>query len=271
MSEIDEKATAQTNVAEESAQTETAVSVGDVNDAIFTDGDGESTTQPEAQNTGSDSEKSAQTREERARNAQKRRDAERKAKELEDIKRQAKNEGIKEMLNGKNPYTDEPIVDDVDFETYQTMREIEKNGGDPIMDYAKHISKKQKEKIAEEKASREKENWYEQDRKSFREAHPEITDDLMDELIHDETFSAFAEKMVGKVPLNDIYDSYSKIVNIFDVEAKQKAERMYAKKLSTPSSLGGVSEPSPKKDFADYTSAEMEEAIARVKRGEKII
>ena len=92
----------------------------------------------------------------------------------------------------------------------------------------------------------------------------------MNTLLSDPTFSAFAQKMVGKVSLNDIYESYNNIRGIFDGEAKQKAERMYAKKLSSPSSLGGSGEYTPKKSVADLTDAEMEVAIERAKRGERI-
>lgn len=261
----EEQRAAQTNAedakAAEAPATPAAVAE-DVNDVQFEDS---GAAEPQKQPAESRKE---QSREQRAMHAQKRREAEQRARELEEVKRRAKMEGLKEGLGGKNPYTDSPIEDDIDLQTYLTMKEIEKSGGDPVMDYAKYSATKRREeaKAAAEKAKET--NWYAADRAEFQKAHPEVTDEVLNELLQDETFSAFADKMVGKVPLKDIYESYNTIRGIFDGEAHDKAERMYAKKLSSPASLGEPGEFTPKKRVEDLTDAEMEDAIARAKRGE---
>lgn len=272
MPDMDEERAAQTNDAEtEGTNAELAAAAeDDVNEAQFDDSESEST----AQNTPSEQEvdgevKKPQSLDQRSQNAQRRREAERRAKEIEEIKRQAKFEGIKEGLNGKNPYTDTPIVDDVDMQTYLTMREIEQSGGDPIMDFAKYSAQKRREEIKTAEAAEKTKDWYASDRKEFMKAHPELSEENMQELLEDPVFSAFAEKMVGKVSLNDIYESYNNIRGIFDGEAKEKADRMYAKKLSSPSSLGGTGEYTPAKTVASLTDAEFDKAIERAKRGEK--
>ena len=166
-------------------------------------------------------------------------------------------------------FTDTPIEDDVDMQTYLTMREIEQSGGDPVMDFAKYSAQKRREEIKTAEAAEKSKDWYASDRKEFMKAHPELSEENMQELLEDPVFSAFAEKMVGKIPLNDIYESYNNIRGIFDGEVKEKADRMYAKKLSSPSSLGGTGEYAPAKTAANLTDAELEQAIERVKRGEK--
>ncbi len=264
MSEEEVRA-AQTNA--DGAQTpeapaETAAAAEDVNDVRFDDGgEAEPKKQPAAP-------RKEQSKTERAMHAQKRREAEQRAKELEDIKRQAKMEGLKEGLGGKNPYTDTPIEDDIDMQTYLTMKEIEKTGGDPVMDFARFSADKRREeaKAAAEKAKET--DWYAADRAEFRKAHPEVTDEALNELLQNETFSAFADKMVGKVPLKDIYDSFNTMRGIFDGEANEKAERMYAKKLSSPASLGGTGEFIPKRRLEDISDAEFESMIEKAKRGE---
>lgn len=240
-----------------------AAAAEDVNEAQFTDGGAEDPPKQPAQPV-----KKEQSKEERALHAQKRREAEQRAKEIEEAKHQAKMEGLKEGLGGKNPYTDSPIEDEIDLQTYLTMKEIEKSGGDPVMDFAKYSAAKRREeaKAAAEKSKQK--DWYAADREDFRKAHPEITDEVMEELLRDEAFSAFADKMVGKVPLKDIYDSYTTVRGIFDGEANSKAERMYAKKLSSPSSLNGDGNFTAKKRVEDLTDAEMEEAIEKAKRGQ---
>lgn len=264
MSDEEVKA-AQTNAeGEQTPETpaEPAAAAENVNEAQFEDG-----SEAGSQNQPAEPRKE-QSKAERAMHAQRRREAEQRAKEIEDVKRRAKMEGLKEGLGGKNPYTDTPIEDDIDMQTYLTMKEIEKTGGDPVMDFAKFSANKRREeaKAAAEKAKET--DWYAADREEFQKAHPEVTDVALNELLQDATFSAFAEKMVGKVPLKDIYDSFNTMRGIFDGEANEKAERMYAKKMSSPASLGGTGEFIPKRRIEDIPDAEFENMIEKAKRGE---
>ena len=70
---------------------------------------------------------------------------ERRKQEQEAAIKKARNEAIIEALNGVNPYTQEKMEDEADIQEYLTMKEIEKNGGDPIADYSKHLKAKAKE------------------------------------------------------------------------------------------------------------------------------
>ena len=56
----------------------------------------------------------------------------------------AREKAIIEVLNGKNPYTNEEIKDHADVEEYLLMKEIEKNGGDPLSDFSKYQKEKDK-------------------------------------------------------------------------------------------------------------------------------
>ena len=116
-----------------------------VNDVEFTD-----TKAEESDDSNKPEVKKTQSNAQNSEYARKRREAERKA-ELERVKEEARNNAIIEFTNGVNPYTDEEIKDKVDIEKYLAMKEIEKNGGDPIADYHKVQSKKQKEEIESRK------------------------------------------------------------------------------------------------------------------------
>ena len=104
-----------------------------VNDASFED------SQSEAE------EKPKQTQEQNSENTRRRREAERQ-KEL----KQAREQAIIETLGGVNPFTNEPMTDSIDVEEYLAMKEISKNGGDPLNDYSKFTKNKLKEAETQE-------------------------------------------------------------------------------------------------------------------------
>ena len=89
----------------------------DVNDVEFDD-----TPQEQDGNMQSSSkEKSTQSKEQNSENSRRRRESERQ-QEMKAVREKA----IIDTLNGKNPYTGEPMTDSADVEEYLTMREIEK-------------------------------------------------------------------------------------------------------------------------------------------------
>ena len=197
--------------------------------------------------------------------ARKRREAERKA-ELERAKEEARNNAIIEFTNGVNPYTDEEIKDKVDIEKYLAMKEIEKNGGDPIADYHKVQSKKQKEEIETRKKADDEKQWYVNDRKDFFSKHPEMTDATLSTLLQNEQFLLYGDGKFGNKPLAEIYDGFNKMMSTFENKAKSMAEKMYANKQSSPGSLNS-SEVSKTKSWADMSPKEFEAEIKKAKDG----
>lgn len=227
--------TAQTSEAE-AAQDGVAGTVenteDNASDAAFTDAD--------AAEGGEDkSDTASQTKEQNAEYARRRREAERR-QELKDMREKT----ILETLGGKNPYTNADMKDSADVEEYLTMREIEKNGGDPVADFAKFHKEKARTEAAREKADAESAEWYSKDREAFAEKYPEVS---IEELSRDESFLDYADGKVGRVPLAKIYEGYTKLVGdkrSTEKEAEQKARdaaaRAVANKRASVGSLANA-------------------------------
>lgn len=192
-----------------------------VNDVEFTD-------TKEAEETPKAKEE-VKPQQDNSENARRRREAERQA-EL----KKARYDAIKEAVDGVNPFTNQPIEDDIDVEEYLAMKEIKKQGGDPLTDYSKYHKDKQKEeaKIAEQKLKDEE--WIENDYKDFKSKHPEVN---LEELALDTAFMQFAEELVGKKPMAEIYDSYQDLVSKIRKEENNAAARQVANAKATPGSL----------------------------------
>ena len=192
-----------------------------VNDVEFTD-------TKEAEETPKAKEE-VKPQQDNSENARLRREAERQA-EL----KKARYDAIKEAVDGVNPFTNQPIEDDIDVEEYLAMKEIKKQGGDPLTDYSKYHKDKQKEeaKIAEQKLKDEE--WIENDYKDFKSKHPEVN---LEKLALDTAFMQFAEELVGKKPMAEIYDSYQDLVSKIRKEENNAAARQVANAKATPGSL----------------------------------
>lgn len=167
-----------------------------------------------------------------AENARRRREAERQ-KEL----RQTRENTIIETLQGKNPYTGEAMSDSADVEEYLAMREIEKNGGDPVADYPKYRKDKQREQVKQQEETQQKEDWYRNDRDAFMREHPGVD---IDELVADEDFREYADGKVGRKPLAEIYSGFLRFVDKYNEKAKARAAQYLANGKASPGALHDI-------------------------------
>ena len=117
------------------------------------------------------------------------------------------------------------------------MREIEKNGGDPLVDFSKFHKAKAKEKIAEESEKNKQAEWYAKDREDFLSKHPEVN---LETLIQDKQFQLFAEGKVGNRPLSEIYEGFAGLVSEYEKKAKNIAKQTIANSKSSPGALSGT-------------------------------
>lgn len=188
--------------------------------------------------------KAEQTEEENREQARKRRDEERQTaldkRELETAIR---------ITGGVNPYTNEKMEDKEDLEEFYLMKKIEKDGGDPVADYAKALKAQRKaEKETKEKASKDvmtKEQAAE-DMAKLRVAHPDVT---LEKLMADQDFLDYAEGKVGIKPLTTIYEGYLKLTG------KTKTEKEEEKVVKP--SVGSLSNPTNEQpEF--YTKAQLD-------------
>lgn len=139
------------------------------------------------------------------------------------------------ITGGINPYTNEEIEDKEDLEEFYLMKKIEKDGGDPVADYAKALKAQRKaEKETKEKLSKDvmtKEQAAE-DMAKLRAAHPEVTLEL---LMADQDFLDYAEGKVGIKPLTTIYEGYLKLTGkVKKVETEEKIIKPSVGSLSNP-------------------------------------
>lgn len=196
--------------------------------------------------------------------AQKRR--EREARE-ERIKQDAYTKGMIEALGGENPYTGEKIEDASDVEEYLMMRNLEKQGKDPVVDYHKAVKEKTKKAATDAKEEADRR----QEIAEFAEKYPEVQ---MQDLLSNDKFVKFAGKRVGKESLSDIYADYLSFTSEYDTEAQRKAEQKYreksARKKASPGSLTGSGD-TASVSYENMSDKAFERKLAAVLRGtEKI-
>lgn len=235
---MNEEKTAQTNKAMEDAgasdavghdaETDTTGPAAEANDATFSDND--------AGNDGSDADEEKQrARERNAQNARRRREAEARQKELADARVNAIIEAV-----GENPFTGEELKDSSDVEEYLAMKEIQRAGGDPLRDFAKH--RKDKERKAREDAEREEQEkaWYRSDGEAFAAKYPDVD---LNALVADPQFAEYADGKVGKKPLSEIYEGYQKLSEDLRKKADERAAQAIANSRATPGALSSTKAP----------------------------
>ncbi len=139
---------------------------------------------------------------------------------------------LKEFV-GVNPYTNEPIETLRDVKVYKTMKQIEKNGGDPVQDYHKYAGLEEQQARDSEKTRTEQ---IKKDVDDFMSAHPNVD---LNELNKEKEFVAFSNKMLGKIPLKDIYEAYNGIKNSLKANAEETAKKEIARKIAKDNTSTG--------------------------------
>jgi hypothetical protein len=219
--------------------------------------------------TEAESEEESTSGQENAMQASKRRERERREEAMRQrIERESYQKGLIDAVGGKNPYTNEPIQDAVDVEEYLLMREIEKNGGDPVMDYAKTLKSKQKERHLQAETQSKSTEVLE----NFKKAYPNVD---LGGLLADERFALFAGKRIsGGEALSDVYKDYLSFTGRVQAQAEKSAEikvkNQQAKSNASPGSLTGGGD-IIKLSYADMSEEAFEKKLNKVLRGEERI
>ena len=198
------------------------------NDSHGEDGSGGQAQAQKSQTDGKSAENARRRREQQAR---------------EDIRRAREEERVSsiiEALDGKNPYNGEAMKDAADVEVFLTMKRIKASGGDPVTDYARARADADREsarRAADDQRAREDQRrWFEEDRAAFERAHPEIS---LSDLLSDGDFAEYAEGKVGKKPLSDIYDGYTRMQQRYSRAAEEKAAQALANARASAGSIAG--------------------------------
>ena len=195
-------------------------------DSEETDEDGESAPEDEkTEEKDSKKDKPKQSKEKNREFAEKRR-AEKATREETELK------VLKEFV-GKNPFTNTPIETLRDVKVYKTMKQIEKNGGDPVQDYHKYAGLEEQQAIDNEKTRTEN---IKKDVEDFRSAFPDVN---LNNLNKDKDFVKFSNKFIGKVPLKDIYEAYNGVRGSLKASAEETAKKEIARKIAKDNSSAG--------------------------------
>lgn len=166
-------------------------------------------------------DKPEQTPEERRENARKRREME-EAVRIKAATDKARVQAILDVTGGINPYNNEPMKDAQDVAVYERMRRIEKDGGDPVRDYAKAMAADEREAEATRVQAEDTAKWYRDDLAAFEMAYPDVDAGA---LLADPEFNEYAEAQVkAKVPLAKIYGGYERLREKFAREAEAKVK-----------------------------------------------
>ena len=197
--------------------------------------------------------------------AEKRR--EREAKEAairKRIEQESYRKGIVDAVGGVNPYTNEEIKDEADVDEYLLMRKLDKEGKDPIQDYASAVKGEQRAKAEKAKADKERA----EEVAEFAQRYPSVD---ITALLQDPRFGKFAGKRVQHETLANVYADYLEFTQgeAEEVERKAavKAKQAVMKKRASPGSLQGNGTNTPRKSYEDMTPAEFEREIAKAKMG----
>lgn len=191
-----------------------------------TDDDGESATEDKkTDDKDGKKDKPKQSKEKNREFAEKRR-AEKATREETELK------VLKEFV-GKNPFTNTPIETLRDVKVYKTMKQIEKNGGDPVQDYHKYAGLEEQQAIDNEKTRTEN---IKKDVEDFRSAFPDVN---LNDLNKDKDFVKFSNKFIGKVPLKDIYEAYNGVRGSLKASAEETAKKEIARKIAKDNSSAG--------------------------------
>lgn len=150
---------------------------------------------------------------------------------------EARVNAVIDTLGGVNPYTNDKMTDAEDVKEYLLMKRIEKEGGDPLADYARYRKKEDREGAQSAKERADKDAWYANDRDSFEASHPSVN---LGDLLSDPNFQIFAEGKVGKQPLSAIYEGYQKLIGNVDGKAKDLAAQAIANRQASPGSTAAT-------------------------------
>lgn len=197
-------------------------------------------------------------------NAQRRK--EEKAKRDEELQKQGYNKALKEAVNGINPYTNKPIEDEFDMQIYIEMRELEKQGKDPVTDYADFIANKTRQTRQAELAKQKEVDNAQKDIDSFNKEYPDVDINL---LLNDEHFSTFASGKLGNIPLTQVYKDFVQFQSYYEKKAEESSNEKVVKKFArTQSNMGSMktnSEPK-KKSYREMSDEEFAVELEKVKR-----
>jgi hypothetical protein len=182
---------------------------------------------------------------------------------LEKAQKEAYTKGVIEGIGGKNPYTGEPIKDELDLQEYQDMRSLESQGKDPVTSYAAFVKEKQRQQaqlVQQQEVSKKKAQEFIND---FEAKYP----GKFKEIWEDSLFQDYADgKLNGNKTLIQVYEGFLSLVGR---KAEIIADRKVSKAIASPGSMtGDSSEIVPNIDWRKMNEKDFKQFVEKAKRGE---
>lgn len=181
------------------------------------------------------------TSKQNGRNAQRRiEEKAQREKEINDAKRKAYLDGLKEGVGNVNPWTNEPIEDETDVEIFREMKEIEKQGLDPIEDYAKfHAKRLKKQAKAENEAKQKEQAKLENVRNEIVEFDKKYGNNSAEKFLNDEEFkNSKYYGFLGRLTLEETYELFTATKAETEAKAEEIAVQKEAIRMSSTGSPG---------------------------------
>jgi hypothetical protein len=206
-----------------------------------------------------------QSKEENAKFAEMRRLKELEEREaaLQKAEKDAYTKGVIEGIGGKNPYTNQPIADDLDLQEYQDMRTLESQGKDPMADYPAFVKEKQRQQkllVQEQEVSKKRAQQFIDE---FESKYP----GKFKEIWEDSLFQDYADgKLNGNKSLVQIYEGFLSLVGR---KAEIIADRKVSKAIASPGSMTDMdSDVVQTTDWKNMNKDEFKRFVERAKRGD---
>lgn len=158
----------------------------------------------------------------------------RRQREREEAIKKAKMEAVFETLNYTNPYTNEELKDEADYEQYLTMKRISDAGDDPIRDYYKYAKNRAVEQKVEVQERQMNEQKVQKDVSDFIAKYPNVN---LTELVNDEGFNVFASGKLENSSLVSVYEDYQKLLKSLERQTVNKVAQNIANKKAGVGSL----------------------------------
>jgi hypothetical protein len=200
--------------------------------------------------------------------AEKRREREAKEQAIrEKIERESYRKGIVDAVGGVNPYTGEKIQDEADVDEYLLMKKLDKEGKDPIEDYASAVKGERRAKAKEAEAEKNRKAEVQE----FAERFPDVD---ITALLQDTRFGKFAGKRVQNESLANVYADYLEFTQgekaVVERKAAVKVKQAEMKKKVSPGSLVGNGDSAPL-SYENMSKETFSKVFDQVLRGERTI
>ena len=139
------------------------------------------------------------------------------------------------------------------------MKQIEKDGKDPISDYPEYVKKQEREAATSRKSQEATNEKITNDLEEFAIKHPGVN---VNDVFGDKLFESFAEGKLGKKSLSEVYSAYLPIKEAM-ASAKRDSEKSAHDAAVKSAAVGSVTNASEPADKDFFTKEQVQKMSAK--------